>query len=71
MYYPSLQKRGPTTTEGDHLLQIDIEVFGPEGPNISKYSDRGELFLGGSIFFRDRGPTSPCLVDAMLHPLPV
>ena len=41
------------TTEGDHLLQTDIEVFGPGGPNISKYSD---TILGGSIFFVTEPP---------------
>ena len=36
---------------GVQLLQVNTGVFGPGGPNTSKYLDSGDDFGGGIHFF--------------------
>ena len=41
---------GPVISEGVQILQHYSEVIGPEGPNTSKYLDRGNYFRGVHFF---------------------
>jgi len=49
---------GLLTSEGVQILQHISEVFGPRGPNTSKYLDPGEPFRGGPFFSWQLNPSN-------------